>query len=171
LTLTVVIILPLCAFIVHVREANHWTYFECFYFTFTTLTTIGYGDFVPYFGTSTDFLLVGVAFIGLAFVSSILCSLNNLYEAFGLSGKVVRSIKKESTNPTSEKSPFNDTSDIMLEEKQNTLEDKQNTLEDKQNTLEDNDTVSCISPLEKRNSKDARAGTKRGSVSVGMFKA
>ncbi|PTU16944.1 hypothetical protein P175DRAFT_0413602, partial [Aspergillus ochraceoroseus IBT 24754] len=36
------------------EEGAHWTYFEALYFTYTSLTTIGYGDFYPTsnFGTS-----------------------------------------------------------------------------------------------------------------------
>lgn len=150
LFLTAFVVLPLCTAIVYMREANQWTYFDCFYFTFTTLTTIGYGDFVPYFANTLDFLLVIVAFIGLAFVSSILCSLNNLYEAYGLSSKVVRSIKKdsESANHFSE----------------------ENGLREIQEEENENKPGSDIRMENKRHSKDARSG-KRDSVSVALFKA
>ena len=150
LIVTAFLVLPLCTAIVYVREANQWTYFECFYFTVTTLTTIGYGDFVPYFANTLDFLLVIVAFVGLAFVSSILCSLNNVYEAYGISGKVVRSIKRdsESANKFSE----------------------ENVARDENQEERENNPERDIRLINKRNSKDARAG-KRDSVSVALFKA
>ncbi|XP_031556229.1 potassium channel subfamily K member 15-like [Actinia tenebrosa] len=152
LIFTAFLVLPLCTAIVYVREANQWTYFECFYFTFTTLTTIGYGDFVPYFANTLDFLLVIVAFIGLAFVSSILCSLNNLYEAYGISGKVVRSVTGKKDSESANQFP------------------EENGLKEINEEDNENNPESDLKLLNKRHSKDALSG-KRDSVSVAMFKA
>ena len=74
--LTVIFLLPLMALVVKVRH-NEWTYIECFYFTFTTLSSgsIGFGDYLPQFKQDADYRLVLLAFVGLAFVSSIFCSM------------------------------------------------------------------------------------------------
>ena len=68
--LTVIFLLPLMALVVKVRHGE-WSYIECFYFTFTTLSTIGFGDYLPQFKKDADYILVVLAFVGLAFVSSI----------------------------------------------------------------------------------------------------
>ena len=94
--LTVCILLPLCALIVKLRH-DQWTYLECFYFTFTTLSTIGFGDYLPQFQNDADYFLVLLAFVGLAFVSSIFCSINNVLEQYGVSARIVRSLKDNST--------------------------------------------------------------------------
>ena len=44
--LTMIFLLPLMALVVKVRH-DEWSYIACFYFTFTTLSTIGFGDFLP----------------------------------------------------------------------------------------------------------------------------
>ena len=64
------------ALLVYVR---HKEYIECFYFTFTSLSTIGFGDYLPQFKNKADYSLVILAFVGLAFVSSIFCAMNNAY--------------------------------------------------------------------------------------------
>ena len=83
------------ALLVHVRH-KEWSYIECFYFTFTTLSTIGFGDYLPQFKNNADYSLVLLAFVGLAFVSSIFCSMNNvLAEQYGVSGRIVRSLREK----------------------------------------------------------------------------
>lgn len=144
--MTVFVVLPLLALIVYVREDDHWTYFECFYFTFITLSTIGYGDYVPYFGTSVDFLLLLVALFGLAFVSSILCSLNNLFEAYGLSKRVVKSIKK---NEEEKEQPQSGTDELLDET---------------------GDTVADL-PRNSITPRPSITREKRGSIAVGMIQA
>ena len=95
-------LLPLMALLVHVRH-KEWSYIECFYFTFTTLSTIGFGDYLPKFKNNTDYSLVLLAFVGLAFVSSIFCSINNvLAEQYGVSGRVVRSLCGKNAKKSSE---------------------------------------------------------------------
>lgn len=145
LVLTLIVVLPLCSLIVYAREEKHWTYFECFYFTFITLSTIGYGDYVPYFGDTLDFLLVFVALLGVAFVSSILCSLNNLYEAYGLSNRVVKSIKKQDDDIDKEES---DSDDLLNEE---------------------GDSVKEMTKKDSITPRLSIAREKRGSMAVGMI--
>ena len=90
---TLVLFLPLLAYVVHVREP-HWTYLECFYFTFITLSTIGFGDYQPSFRNHADYLLIAVAFLGLSSVSGVLCSLNFWLENYGASVRIVQSLKE-----------------------------------------------------------------------------
>ena len=104
LTMTVVAVvclLPLMALLVYLRH-KEWSYIECFYFTFTTLSTIGVGDYLPQFKNNTDYSLVLLAFVGLAFVSSIFCSMNNVLEQYGISARVVRSLREKNAKKSSE---------------------------------------------------------------------
>ena len=72
------------------------SYIECLYFTFTTLSTTGFGDYLPQFKNNADYSLVLLAFVGVAFVLSIFCSMNNvLAEQYGVSGRVVRSLREK----------------------------------------------------------------------------
>ena len=81
--LTLCVVLPTVAAAVKLRR-NDMTYFESVYFTFITLSTIGFGDFVPYYQHDAEYLLLLGMFIGLSFVSSIFCSLNLLLEKHGV---------------------------------------------------------------------------------------
>ena len=92
--LTVIFLLPLMALVVKVRH-DEWTFIECFYFTFTTLSTIGFGDYLPQFKQDADYILVLLAFVGLAFVSSNFCSMNNVLEQYGVSARIVRSLREK----------------------------------------------------------------------------
>ena len=115
--LTVIFLLPLMALVVKVRH-DEWSYIECFYFTFTTLSTIGFGDYLPQFKKDADYILVVLAFVGLAFVSSIFCSMNIVMEQYGVSARVVRSLREKNTDKsTDEKSPGDD--NALLETKEN----------------------------------------------------
>ena len=105
IVVTVLCLLPLMALLVHVRH-KEWSYIECFYFTFTTLSTIGFGDYLPQFKNNADYSLVLLAFVGLAFVSSIFCSMNNVLEQYGVSARVVRSLR-EKKKSSAEKSSNN----------------------------------------------------------------
>ena len=74
------------------------SYIECFYFTFITLSTTAFGDYLPQFKNNADYSLVLLAFVGLAFVFSIFCSMNNvLAEQYGVKGRVVRSLREKNT--------------------------------------------------------------------------
>ena len=74
------------------------SYIECLYFTFTTLSTTGFGDYLPQFKDNADYSLVLLAFVGPAFVLSIFCSMNNvLAEQYGVKGRVVRSMREKNT--------------------------------------------------------------------------
>ena len=66
------------------------SYIKCFQLTFTTLSTIGFGDYLPQFKNNTDYSLVLLAFVDLAFVSSIFFSMNNVLEQYGLSAHCAR---------------------------------------------------------------------------------
>ena len=90
------------ALLVHVRH-KEWSYIKCFQFTFTTLSTIGFGDSLPQFKYNTDYSLVLLAFVRFAFVSSIFCSMNNvLAERYGVSWRVVRSLREKNAKKSSE---------------------------------------------------------------------
>ena len=80
--------------IVKVRH-QEWTYIDSFYFTFITLSTIGFGDLLPQFNKDADYILVLLAFVGLAFVSSIFCSMNTVLEQYGVSARVVQSLREK----------------------------------------------------------------------------
>ena len=114
--LTVIFLLPLMALVVKARH-DEWSYIECFYFTFTTLSTIGFGDYLPQFKKDADYILVVLAFVGLAFVSSIFCSMNIVMEQYGVSARVVRSLReKNADQSTDEKSPGDDNTPLETKE-------------------------------------------------------
>lgn len=81
--LTLLMVLPVFAVTIKVRR-EEMTYLECFYFTFVSLSTIGFGDFVPHLHGDSEYLLLLFWFVGLSCVSSILCSLNLWFEKHGL---------------------------------------------------------------------------------------
>ena len=67
------------------------------------MSTTGFGDYLPQFKNNDDYSLVLLAFVGLAFVSSIFCSMNNvLAEQYGVSGRVVRSLREKNAKKSSE---------------------------------------------------------------------
>ena len=117
IVVTVLCLLPLMALLVYLRHKG-WSYIECFYFTFTTLSTIGFGDYLPQFKSNADYSLVLLAFVGLAFVSSIFCSMNNVLEQYGPSARVVRSLREkyseEKSSNNNEQLPCNG-NEIMTE--------------------------------------------------------
>ena len=79
------------------------SHIECFYFTFTTLSTTGFGDYLPQFKYSADYSLVLLTSVGLAFVTSIFCSINNvLAEQYGVRGGVVQSLREKNAKKSSE---------------------------------------------------------------------
>lgn len=94
IVITVFLLLPLLSLIVKVRH-DQWSYIECFYLTFITLSTIGFGDYLPHFEKDFDYILVLAAFVGLAFVSSIFCSMNTVLEQYGVSVRVLRSLREK----------------------------------------------------------------------------
>lgn len=115
--LTVIFLLPLMALVVKVRH-DEWSYIECFYFTFTTLSTIGFGDYLPQLKKDADYILVVLAFVGLAFVSSIFCSMNIVMEQYGVSARVVRSLREKNADKSADdESPGDD--NALLETKEN----------------------------------------------------
>ena len=67
------------------------------------MSTIGFGDYLPQFKYSADYSFVLLAFVGLAFVTSIFCSINSvLAEQFRVSGCVVRSLREKNAKKSSE---------------------------------------------------------------------
>ena len=67
------------------------------------MSTTGFGDYLPQFKNNADYSLVLLAFVCLAFVTSIFCSINNvLAEQYGVSGRVVRSLREENAKKSSE---------------------------------------------------------------------
>ena len=183
--LTVVFLLPLMALVVKVRH-EEWTYIECFYFTFITLSTIGFGDYLPQFKRDADYILVLLAFVGLAFVSSIFCSMNNVLEQYGVSARVVRSLReknaKNADKSTNEKSLDDD--HALLEAKgklacnSNGLMDttSNNNTEDLQNNLKVIDeNIDLDVPLSGFGRNSFTEGPimenrkRESSISLGMF--
>lgn len=78
LLLTVVIILIIGTLVYH--ELEDWNYLDAFYFSFITLTTIGFGDFAPQTDAGKIFtiiyIIVGVGII-LAFINTLYLHYNN----------------------------------------------------------------------------------------------
>ena len=136
--LTIILILPLVAMGVKVRH-DEWSYIECFYFSFVTLSTIGFGDYLPRFRKSADYVFLILIFIGLTFISSIFCSMNNVIEQYGLTARLVKLMPgKDAVDSTMEQGL--DASDsLMLENKdKNGVKDKRSAkvdAEDSQNKL------------------------------------
>lgn len=87
LLLTVVAILILGTFVYHHLEG--WTYLDSFYFSFITLTTIGFGDFAPQTDWGKAFTIVYIT-IG---VGMILTFVNTVYLHYN---RTRRSRKKKS---------------------------------------------------------------------------
>ena len=83
------------------------SYIECLYFTFTTLSTTGFGDYLPQFKNNADYSLVLLPFVGLDLVSSIFCSTNNVHEQYGPSARVVRSLREKNAKKSSEEKSSN----------------------------------------------------------------
>ena len=104
--LTTILVTVVCLLTINGSLGSRETqgsYIECLYFTFTTLSTTGFGDYLPQFKNNADYSLVLLAFVGLAFVSSIFCSMNNvLAEQYGVSGRVVRSLREKNAKKSSE---------------------------------------------------------------------
>lgn len=73
LLLTVSIILVIGTFAYHHLEG--WSYLDAFYFSFITLTTIGFGDFAPQTDAGKIFTIIYIV-IG---VGIILAFINTLY--------------------------------------------------------------------------------------------
>ena len=147
--LTVILILPLLATVVKVRH-DEWSYIECFYFTFATLSTIGFGDYLPRFRKSADYLFLILIFIGLTFVSSIFCSMNNVLEQYGLTARILKlTAGKDNVDSTMEPR-FDASNSLKLENKDtNGVKDKPSGKvdpEDSQNKLlvaEEINYISC----------------------------
>ena len=60
--------------------------------------------FLPQFKHDTDYILMLLAFVGLAFVSSIFCSMNSVLEQYGVSARIVWSLgEKNADKSTDEK--------------------------------------------------------------------
>ena len=179
--LTLFILLPLLSLIVKVRHAN-WTYIDSFYFTFITLSTIGFGDLLPHFDNDADYVLVLLAFVGLAFVSSIFFSMNAVLEQYGVSVRVVRSLREKSAvKSTYEENTVADEDAVLdLSSKDKTTCDT-NGLQDGALSRKDTEIAKDIElevkPLANRNSliieEENRVATsrKRGSsISLGIIR-
>ena len=185
IVLTVFALLPLMSLIVNVRH-DEWSYTESIYFTFITLSTIGFGDYLPHFQKDEDYFLVFLAFVGLAFVSSIFCSLNNVLEEYGVSVRVLRSLREKNASKSTDEKAVADDNELLENKSKsacdaNGLQDatssSKNT-EDLQNNLKSTgeDVELAVVPLSNRNSliaeEEARAQyRKRGSsISLGIFR-
>lgn len=76
-----------------------WTYFEAVYFTFVSLTTVGFGDFVPTapnaFSGLYRFSLICWLFLGLAFIALIIAQTQERIENVRESVKKCRKCIKE----------------------------------------------------------------------------
>ena len=71
------------------------------------MSTIGFGDYLPQFKNNANYSLVLLPFVGLAFVSSIFCSTNNVHEQYGVSACVVRSLREKNAKKSSEEKSSN----------------------------------------------------------------
>ncbi|SNT27137.1 Ion channel [Ekhidna lutea] len=88
LLLTGITILIMGTLVYH--ELEGWTYLDAFYFSFITLTTIGFGDFAPQTDAGKIFTIIYIT-IG---VGIILAFINTLYHHY--STLVKRKVKKNS---------------------------------------------------------------------------
>lgn len=177
--LTMFVVLPLLALTVNSRR-KEWSYFECFYFNFITLSTIGFGDLVPEFHREYDFLLVFLAFVGLSFVSSILCSLNVLIENYGIGARLYSKRDEQRSGSDESGEELNVLSKIQ-EESINTDTDKREEDEGKETRTEmkpltqdqQSSRTNCSrhngTSISSCNSHSKRG--KRGSVQLSMFTA
>lgn len=118
IVITVLFLLPLLSLIVKVRH-EQWSYIESFYLTFITLSTIGFGDYLPHFEKDFDYILVFVAFVGLAFVSSIFCSMNTVLEQYGVSVRVLQSLREKNADKSNDAKALTDEGESVLVSKNN----------------------------------------------------
>lgn len=118
IVITLMFLLPLLSLIVKVRHPQ-WSYIESFYLTFITLSTIGFGDYLPHFEKDFDYILVLVAFVGLAFVSSIFCSMNTVLEQYGVSVRVLRSLRDKNADKSTDGKAVADEGESVSESKNN----------------------------------------------------
>lgn len=187
IVLTLFFLLPLMSLIVNIRH-EEWSYNESFYFTFITLSTIGFGDYLPHFSKDVDYVLVLLAFVGLAFVSSILCSLNTVLEQYGVSVRVLRSLRERNASKyRAEETVIGENHNSEFFEDKEKLASDANGLQDatsKKNTDDlpnkldaiGEDTELAVKPLSNRNSLIAEEEgrieyRKRGSsISLGIFR-
>lgn len=146
--LTIILILPLVAMVVKVRH-DEWSYIECFYFTFVTLSTIGLGDYLPRFRKSADYMFLILIFIGLTFVSSIFCSMNNVIEQYGLTAHIVKLMPGKDAVDSTLEQRLDASDSLMLENKDtNGVKDKRSAKvdpDDSQNELVVVEEISHIS--------------------------
>ena len=70
-----------------------WTYWESFYFVFITISTIGFGDFVPAKETGRLFLILFIL-IGLGLCTELINLLGNKFEKTVQGSDVSRKLKK-----------------------------------------------------------------------------
>lgn len=185
IVITVLFLLPLMSLIVKVRHAQ-WSYIESFYFTFITLSTIGFGDFLPHFEKDFDYVLVLLAFVGLAFVSSIFCAMNTVLEQYGVSVRVLRSLREKNTDKSTDGKAVAEDGELLESKDKSTcgtngLQDATSSTkntEDLQNNLKvigENLELDVV-PLSNRNSLIAEEEVKveyrkRGSsISLGIFR-
>ena len=183
IVITVFLLLPLMSLIVKVRH-DQWSYIECFYLTFITLSTIGFGDYLPHFEKDFDFILVVVAFVGLAFVSSIFCAMNTVLEQYGVSVRVLRSLREKNADKPTDSKAVEDEGEPVLQSQNNLtcgLQDATSSTkktEDLQNNLKvigDNHGLD-MAQLSNRSSliteEDVKVEyRKRGSsISLGIFR-
>jgi uncharacterized membrane protein len=78
---------------------DDWTYYQAIYYCFVTLTTVGFGDFVP---TAPDSRLAGFyrmcvlmwIFIGLAFISLVIAKVQEEVTDFRKRAKKVKEFVK-----------------------------------------------------------------------------
>lgn len=122
--LTLLVVLPLFTATIKTRRKN-MTYLESFYFTFVSLSTIGFGDFVLHFNGAADYLILIEMFLGLSCVSSILCSLNLWIERHADRGQkfINKALRTRSHSPRKNTMQNSDSEDLSSatndQEKQN----------------------------------------------------
>ena len=174
--LTLFVVLPLLALTVNLRR-KEWSYFECLYFNFITLSTIGFGDFVPEFHRDYDYMLVFLAFVGLSFVSSILCSLNVLIENYGIGARLYSKRKEQRSGSEKKGEELNELSKI-LEESTNDIEKREEdgrneTRAEREPLTQDQQSsrAHCSRHNGTSRSQSTSKREKRDSVQLSMFTA
>ncbi len=107
-----------------------WTYFESVYYCFVTLTTVGFGDFVPGVDVSTNLnglyrVSVGVwIFIGLAFLSLVISLIQELFEKFTkkVQNAKCKCLPGQNVGKTTDQSDHGSTISLNKDEKSKSLE-------------------------------------------------
>ena len=137
------------------------------------MSTIGFGDYLPQFKNNADYSLVLLAFVGLAFVSSIFCSMNNVLEQYGVNARVVQSLRETNAKKSSEEKSSNNNellscngSEIMTEAYS---DGKKGDLKTGNSTKQDNVPISGSGRNSFADETTIKSKKRESSITLGIF--